>query len=402
MLALFQNSIIAYALCVRHVFGEDVAWMARDFYRRYEHPATLSLEALAWLAVAMSGGADRCEAELGAIYDVFEAHVTETAETANFVVDYGDNGAFVLLHSNRRTDALVLDAYLACRPGSDLVAKVAKGLLKGRVGGRWSSTQENCFVLLALEHYFRVREAEEPDFTARVWFGQTCAGEAAFAGRSTDSHLIRVPMAAVLAGGNGGDGSLVVHRDGPGRLYYRVGLKYAPADLNLAAANYGFRVRRWYEGVASDEHAVLDGDGVWRLKLGEQIRVRLEMVTTDRRYHVALVDRLPAGLEALNAALKGTAAVPADQVGPEEGVGETAWSPFTWRYRGPGRWHSHTNIRDERVEAFANIVWPGVHRYAYVAAATTAGTFIVPPAKAEEMYSPEVFGRTATETVVVK
>jgi alpha-2-macroglobulin len=30
------------------------------------------------------------------------------------------------------------------------------------------------------------------------------------------------------------------------------------------------------------------------------------------------------------------------------------------------------------------------------------GTFIVPPAKAEEMYSPEVFGRSASDWVIVK
>jgi alpha-2-macroglobulin len=37
-----------------------------------------------------------------------------------------------------------------------------------------------------------------------------------------------------------------------------------------------------------------------------------------------------------------------------------------------------------------------------IARATTPGTFIVPPAKAEEMYSPEVFGRSGSDWVVVK
>jgi len=31
--------------------------------------------------------------------------------------------------------------------------------------------------------------------------------------------------------------------------------------------------------------------------------------------------------------------------------------------------------------------------------ATTPGTFIAPPAKAEEQYQPETFGRTATQRV---
>jgi len=43
-----------------------------------------------------------------------------------------------------------------------------------------------------------------------------------------------------------------------------------------------------------------------------------------------------------------------------------------------------------------------VYDYSYVARATTPGTYVVPPAKAEEMYSPEVFGRGATDRVVVR
>jgi Bacterial Alpha-2-macroglobulin MG10 domain len=37
----------------------------------------------------------------------------------------------------------------------------------------------------------------------------------------------------------------------------------------------------------------------------------------------------------------------------------------------------------------------GVYTYSYVVRATTPGLFIVPPAKAEEMYHPETFGRRA-------
>ena len=43
-----------------------------------------------------------------------------------------------------------------------------------------------------------------------------------------------------------------------------------------------------------------------------------------------------------------------------------------------------------------------MHEYTYVARATTPGTFVVPPTRAEEMYSPETFGRTATDHVIVE
>ena len=58
-------------------------------------------------------------------------------------------------------------------------------------------------------------------------------------------------------------------------------------------------------------------------------------------------------------------------------------------------------MRDERVEAFATLLWEGTHEYTYTARATTLGRFYVPPTKAEEMYSPEVFGRTSSCVVVI-
>ena len=71
-----------------------------------------------------------------------------------------------------------------------------------------------------------------------------------------------------------------------------------------------------------------------------------------------------------------------------------------WWWRRP--WFKHQNMRDERVEAFASLLWEGVHNYSYVARATTPGAFVVPPPKAEEMYHPETFGRGGTDRVVIE
>ena len=49
-----------------------------------------------------------------------------------------------------------------------------------------------------------------------------------------------------------------------------------------------------------------------------------------------------------------------------------------------------------------SLLWDGVYEYTYVARATTPGSYVVPPAKAEEMYSPEVFGRSASDKVIVE
>ncbi|MGC8788000.1 MAG: hypothetical protein ACP5Q1_11305, partial [Anaerolineae bacterium] len=154
----------------------------------------------------------------------------------------------------------------------------------------------------------------------------------------------------------------------------------------------GFTVLRAYEAVDNPQDVWRDENGVWHVRAGARVRVRLTMVAPARRYHVALTDPLPVGFEALNPALAVTGSIPQD---PADQQRERYW---WWHWT----WYEHQNLRDQRAEAFASLLWEGVHTYTYVARATTPGKFVVPPPKAEEMYSPEVFGRGATDWVIVE
>ena len=185
---------------------------------------------------------------------------------------------------------------------------------------------------------------------------------------------------------------MIIQKDGTGRLYYRLGLKYAPTDLQLKPLDMGFVVQREYEGVDDPEDVYRDSDGVWHIKAGSRVRIRLTMVADNRRYHVALVDPLPAGLEIVNPALAVSQSIPQDPSSPGYKYGWWWW----------GTWYEHQNMRDERAEAFTSLLWDGVYDYSYIARATTPGKFIAPPAKAEEMYSPEVFGRSGSDWVIVE
>jgi uncharacterized protein YfaS (alpha-2-macroglobulin family) len=155
----------------------------------------------------------------------------------------------------------------------------------------------------------------------------------------------------------------------------------------------GFVVTREYEGVDDPDDVWQDEDGIWHIKAGTRVRVKIKMVADNRRYHVALVDPLPAGLEIINPDLA------VSTIPPDENP-----NPFEMRYGWWwwGTWYEHQNLRDERAEAFTSLLWDGVYDYSYIARATTPGTFIVPPAKAEEMYSPEVFGRSGSDWVIVE
>jgi hypothetical protein len=379
----------AYTLYVRDLMGDNDPAKARQLYNE-AGPDNLSLEAIGWIWQVLADDPNS-EPELESIRRYVANRAVETAGAANFTTTYDDQ-TYLILSSNRRTDAVLLDAMIADDPDSDLIPKLVTGLLAHRSKGHWRNTQENVFVLLALDRYFNTYEAQTPDFVARIWLGETYAGEHAFAGRSTERHETTVPMSYLVDTEAPDMQDLIIQKDGTGRLYYRLGLKYAPTDLWLDPLDMGFVVQREYEGVDDPEDVYRDAEGVWHIKAGARVRVRLTMVADNRRYHVALVDPLPAGLEIVNPALAVSQSIPQDPESPDFTYG---W--WWWR-----TWYEHQNMRDERAEAFTSLLWDGVYNYTYIAHATTPGKFVVPPAKAEEMYSPEVFGRSGSDWVIVE
>jgi uncharacterized protein YfaS (alpha-2-macroglobulin family) len=390
-------TISAYALYTRDMMGDKDAAKAK----RLLAEATIQkmpFEALGWI-LSMLADDKNSTVEVETIKRFLMNRTTETAATANFVTDYGD-AQWLIMYSNRRADGVLLEALIKSDPNNDLIPKLVRGLLDHRIKGAWSNTQENVFILLALDKYFNAFEKVTPDFVTRIWLGNTYAGEEPFKGRSIDSNLLNIPMSYLTE--QNGAANLIMDKQGVGRLYYRIGMKYAPKNLNLAPADYGFTVLRTYEAIDNADDVKQNADNSWTIKAGSRVRVRLTMVAQARRYHVALVDPLPAGLEILNPELAVTESIPGDNGGNTSVVEYDSQSYGRGYYNWRWTWFEHQNFRDERAEAFSALLWEGVYKYTYVTRATTPGQFVVPPAKAEEMYHPETFGRTGTDFVKVE
>jgi uncharacterized protein YfaS (alpha-2-macroglobulin family) len=298
----------------------------------------------------------------------------------------------MLLHSSIKTNAILLAALIqlqsdvqVARPTyagavEALIPKLARGLLDSRKNGAWRNTQENVFGLIAMRRYFSTYEADTPNFTAQVWLGAGGKGVSAqrqFEGRSIEEVLVPVPMEAVLALPKGSEQektkSLVIAKFGQGRAYYRIAMRVSPTNTDQPAADRGFSISRTYK-LDSGEPC----DNMIAAASGQRITVELKVVVKTTRHHVAVVDNLAAGFE-----------VVADSLSkPQRG--------YTWH------WYEHKNVRDARVEVFARTLYPGTYTLSYIATAVTPGQFQIPPAKAEEMYSPEVFGTTSANRAQVR
>jgi hypothetical protein len=116
--------------------------------------------------------------------------------------------------------------------------------------------------------------------------------------------------------------------------------------------------------------------------------VLLTVHTSEERNHVAMVDRLAAGLEPINPRLGNP-------------VDEEEENDRDWRRRRETRWVA-MEMHDDRVALFAEQMTPGDHTFDYLVRATSAGQFLQPAATVEEMYRPEHHARTASATLEVK
>jgi uncharacterized protein YfaS (alpha-2-macroglobulin family) len=131
-------------------------------------------------------------------------------------------------------------------------------------------------------------------------------------------------------------------------------------------------------------------------KAGDLVRITLTLQLTKERRFVAVTDPLPAGFEPVESWFATSAASLAREQDAQGDVSDD-WTQW-WRRGG----FDYVERHDDRVQLFATRLSEGRHVFSYIVRATTSGTFRTAPAHAEEMYEPEVFGRTATAMIEVR
>ncbi|HKQ72012.1 MAG TPA: alpha-2-macroglobulin family protein [Polyangiaceae bacterium] len=365
--------------------------------RLFEDRKKLPLFAQASLLHAMA--ISKADAKsVGELSRDVEAHLRLDGPVARIADNAGDAYA-PLMDSEARTTALVLRGLLAAAPEHALAARLAMGLLADRKHGTWRSTQETAWALLALDAYRRTQERTPPSFDVRAFFGDAEVLKAAFRGRQATSVTASIP-AARLAGSGGT--TLAFDLDGSGKLFYEARLRYSPRELPVAPLDRGFAVQKTLRPVKPEEIALplgtTPGPSAEAVAGGDLVLCDLFVVTPNPREFVVIDDPLPAGLEPVDARLKTTSAALAVDAGGERqpAGGDDDTSPFE------GSDPVRRELRDDRVLFFAEHLAAGMYHYRYLARATTLGTYVVPPTRAEEMYSPEIFGRTAASRFLVR
>jgi uncharacterized protein YfaS (alpha-2-macroglobulin family) len=297
-----------------------------------------------------------------------------------------------LFRSSVRPAARLFAATAVLDPHHPQLASLFESIVqRGRSASRWEwntiEQAELADAIVAARAIFRFGDPRT--VIVRAPSGTTLATSRFASGRA-DSASFTLANAGMTRDGAAAHVSL--EADTPAPVYYAATLFETPRARPTRADDEGLGVERWYESYTT-------GKPLMSVRAGELVRVRLRVIAPSEREFVAVTDPLPAGLEAVDLSLR-TSSTLAPFPGAPRRTDRNDDSPpdGRWMYgRWDGGWWTpwdHKEIHDDRVHWFARRLWKGTFEISYVARATTAGTFVRPPAYAEEMYNPAVHGRS--------
>ncbi|MBN1221594.1 MAG: Ig-like domain-containing protein [Anaerolineae bacterium] len=301
------------------------------------------------------------------------------------------------MNTDIRSTAIIIAALSRLQPDHPLLPKAVRWLMIARQhGGYWRTTQETAWAIIGLTDWMVATGELEGHYTWQVSLNDESLGQGTVTPGNIDETIkLRVVVGDLLADTanrlviertppipptNGGE---IKEGSSPGRLYYAAHLTYYKPTQEVRALDRGIRVSRQYRHLTASEEEGLEEGLIKEVKLGDVIEVKLTLVAPNALHYVVVEDPLPAGTEAIDPSLATTSM--ADQ-------------PSTnghW-------WFTHTELRDDKAVLFATYLPQGVYEYTYLIRATLPGEYQIRPTHAEEMYFPEVFGRSNGEVFRIR
>jgi hypothetical protein len=305
------------------------------------------------------------------------------------------------MNTDTRSTAIIIAALSRIQPENPILPNAVRWLMTVREkGGHWETTQETAWAIIGLTDWMVATGELEGNYEWRVSLNGESLGEGVVeAGNIDQTTELRVEVGDLLAEAVN---RLAISRDpagsavegSPGQLYYAAYLTYFKPVPEVKALDRGIIVSREYtlaeddasEDASAEDASAEDGKPITQAKVGDVINVKLTLIAPNDLHYVLVEDPFPAGAEGIDTSLATTSVV--GQAPELERTDRRR--PWAW-----GWWYfSHSELRDEKAVLFATFLPKGTYQYTYQIRASLPGKFNIIPTHAEEMYFPEVFGRS--------
>lgn len=381
----------------------------------------ISSMSLAYLARLTATGYSRTERNK--VYDVFQNRIDIDGRGAYLASTENANRSYY--ETSIKNTALALSVFVAHEDEHTTLPNMLRWLLASRDHqGVWGSTHNTFTVVSAMVEYLEWQHETESHFTLRglldgvELFGFEFNPKSVF---ETFTHFVAMdalPKAKLLP-------VTFEKEDKNGRennLYYDLSLKYYLPVESLPPRDEGITVTRNLFALTDKK----DTESLQEVKVGEVVRGKLMITIPEVYQNVAVEDFIPAGFEIVNFNLStedqslqteevydewseadsGLVASVVDSMRNVFGGSQTAqvYRSVTGGSYAKGTrtlYPTHVESHDDRVFLYVETLEPGVYEYEYYLRALVPGTFQHLPARVEELYFPEVFGRTSGDIITV-
>jgi hypothetical protein len=290
-------------------------------------------------------------------------------------------------NTDTRSTAIILDALIRLDPKNPLLENVVRWLMINRTDGRWQSTQETAWSLMALTDWMIASGELQASYLYEAGLNGASLGSGTVSQDNLrQSQELTVDIASLLV--DQVNRLTIARTDGPGNLYYTAHLTVDLPVEQVKALDRGIIIRRSYSTLEDPKTPITE------IQLGQVFLAKLTIVVPESMHYIVIDDPLPAGVEAVDESLKTSQQL---YTQPQAG-----WqgNPYL---EGWGWWlFDHVEKRDEKVVLSVNFLPAGTYEYIYRVRATMPGTYHVIPPTAQEFYFPEVYGRGDGMLFVVK
>ncbi|MCX8572675.1 alpha-2-macroglobulin family protein [Aminobacter sp. MET-1] len=341
-----RGSEIAYALYVlarnKKASVGDLRYFADTKLEAFSSPMAV---AQLGASLALYGDTQRSE-------NIFNAALQLAKATPDFNWYRSDYG------SRLRDGAAMLALAAESKPVPSVVPALVKMVAADRASAKWTSTQDDAWMLLAARALKAGNEAISLDIGGTAHSG-------AYSQRIDGADLLVNPVSIANKGKN--------------PVQAVVTTVAAPAQP-LPAGGDGFTIERTYYRLDGSEANVTE------VNQNERFVVVLKVTElNDWPSRIVVADMLPAGFEIDNPGL----------------VNSASLSNFPWLEQTQA---AHLEFRDDRFVAAMDSDGDSGREFtlAYVVRAVTPGTYAHPAANVEDMYRPQYSARTATGMMEVK
>ena len=294
----------------------------------------------------------------------------------------GDTPDWWNLNTDTRTTSIVLAAFVRLAPDEPLLPQAVRWLMSAREAGRWATTQENAWAIIALTDWMAASGELTGDFEWTALLNGNELGKGFFGPDNLTTKIqLRADVADLLR--EEANALLINRSNDSGQLYYTTYLRYYLEALAIDARDRGIVIDRRFE--RADQRAT-------SAKVGDVISVTVTVIAQRDLYQALIEVPIPAGTEPIDPRLA-TTSVQYDQFGQlipaDAGKPNWFWLP------------TYVDVRDEKVALVASYLPAGTYEYTFQVQATVPGEYRVLPVHGEMLYFPEVWGRSTGSLFMV-